>query len=71
MAIEDLPAEKRDSPASGSLDEKYDEKADRASVVHSVHVDDVYADVRDIDLGDDGKERPIGESLIITPRQRW
>lgn len=44
-----------------SLNEKYNEKDDSASAIH--HVGDVYDDVRDIDLGDDGKERPIGEQL--------
>ena len=60
-----LPTVPRDAEhsKSSSIDEKLNEKSDSASVVQSVH-GDVYDDVRDIDIGEDGKERPIGMSCI-------
>lgn len=67
MATQDLqylPRSGNVERKSSSLDEKFDEKADSASVVRSVQ-GNVYDDVRDIDLGEDGKERPIGESIVL------
>ncbi|TCD60776.1 hypothetical protein EIP91_009533, partial [Steccherinum ochraceum] len=69
MAVEDLPhsgaaVERK----SSSLDEKFNEKGDSVSIVHDTQVGDVYDDVRDIDLGEDGKERPIETDVDIATR---
>jgi hypothetical protein len=40
-------------------DEKFDEKHDAVEVAEPI-LGDVYDDIRAIDLGEDGKERPIG-----------
>jgi hypothetical protein len=46
-----------------TFSEKYDENLDSAVEVEEPIVDgDVYADVRAIDLDEDGNERPIGTS---------
>ena len=66
MAIQDLPHTGAVERKSSSLDEKYDEKADAASVVNEVSETDVYGDARDTDLDANGKERPIGTSYPPT-----
>jgi hypothetical protein len=44
-------------------DEKYDEKDEKSSIQVAEPVTaEVYDDVREIDLDDNGKERPIGNS---------
>lgn len=65
--VQGLPTVPHDAEhsKSSSIDEKLNEKSDSASVVQSVH-GDVYDDIRDIDIGEDGKERPIGMSLFST-----
>lgn len=40
-------------------DEKYDEKSGSVEIAEPI-TGDVYDDIRAIDLGEDGKERPIG-----------
>lgn len=59
---------------AGSIDSVIDEKSLEAPPLHDVplvdlktaalteHVGEVFDDVRAIDLGQDGKERPIGKS---------
>ncbi|KAI0071867.1 peptide transporter MTD1 [Panus rudis PR-1116 ss-1] len=68
-SLQDLPSVPRDveRTKSSSLDEKYGEKTDSVSVVNHV-TGDVYDDVRDIDLGEDGKERPIETDVDIATR---
>lgn len=63
-AVESLPA--RAAPERvESIDEKFDEKAEQSSVFVADPVKgDVYDDLRDIDMGEDGKERPIGETAV-------
>ncbi|KAF5378543.1 hypothetical protein D9615_007071 [Tricholomella constricta] len=50
-------------------DEKFDEKGDRSSVdVAESLKGDVYDDLRVIDMGDDGKERPIETDVDVATR---
>ncbi|KAK7680237.1 hypothetical protein QCA50_016746 [Cerrena zonata] len=67
--VQGLPKVPRDADnsKSSSIDEKLNEKSDSASVVDSVH-GDVYDDVRDIDIGEDGKERPIETDVDVATR---
>lgn len=67
--LEYLPKETtiRRTSASFSSDEKQHEKEhDNIEVISDVH-GEVYDDIRDIDLGEDGKEKPIGMSCSLTP----
>jgi hypothetical protein len=68
MAIIDPEQHVSDAERTHSLsDEKYDEKNEkneRSSVdVAEPVIAEVYDDVRAIDLDDNGKERPIGDSF--------
>ncbi|KAJ3513900.1 hypothetical protein NLJ89_g2700 [Agrocybe chaxingu] len=70
-ALASLPSQPAHSRTDSFGDEKglEKEKAGSVEIAHSIHEDvgDVYDDVRAIDLGEDGKERPIGESLVSCP----
>lgn len=62
-AVDPLP---RSSQGRGDSpnDEKLNEKANSSSVeVAGAFKGEVFDDIRDIDLGEDGKERPIGKLL--------
>jgi hypothetical protein len=67
--VESLPKEKEPQTPTGSLDEEKQSLKDvkigilpvNGEEVASFNPGDVYENVRPIDLGEDGKERAIGE----------
>ncbi|KAF9462816.1 peptide transporter MTD1 [Collybia nuda] len=49
-------------------DEKYDEKGDNSVEIAESLKGEVYDDIRDIDMGEDGKERPIVTDIDVATR---
>lgn len=63
MAIIDPVQRVSDAEGTNSFgDEKYEEKNEKSSIqiAEPVQAAEVYDDLREIDLDDNGKERPIG-----------
>ncbi|KAF8147837.1 peptide transporter MTD1 [Crassisporium funariophilum] len=68
-AIESLPAHAALERGTSSYDEKFKEKGEEGSVevASSIH-GDVYENIRSIDMGADGKERPIETDIDVATR---
>lgn len=65
LVVDSLPVKgSPSSPGQDSFDEKASYNDEKLEVVRDTDstsfIGDVYEDVRPIDMGDDGKERPIG-----------
>ncbi|KAG6827810.1 hypothetical protein H0H92_010388 [Tricholoma furcatifolium] len=62
-----FPAHPIGEPKESLSDEKHDVKRDSVEIAESLH-GDVYDDLRVIDMGEDGKERPIETDIDVATR---